>query len=816
MSDTEPLAAGRHWASPVPDHCDLLRDTALLAIRVGRRGCEVVTQPDPHEITLFQPATGFTEAFLLGNGTLGASVHGHVGVERIDLNLDTLWSGGPTAVAPDHRSHSVFQALRSAIETGAHAEADVAARRLQGTTWSQSYQPLGALHWEWTTDGRPRRYTRRLSLVDAEARIDADDAWSSLFVSAADGVLVGLCTGNTDGSLRFSSTHPHTERSFDDGDGVRWLLAEGRAPTQVLPDYVDHPEPVQYGTDDIDDKGTVAAGMGWALAVAETTGPAGSRLVIAAADSGFRGWSERPFGTTEHLVDRARERVAHALRRGYDDLRQRHRESHQELYSRGGIDLSGSRNSEAAAAAQYFNLGRYLLISSSRPGSQAANLQGIWNVDTRPAWSSNYTLNINTPMNYWGAEVANLPELHEPLLDLARDLAQAGQQTAANLYQATGAAAHHNTDIWRLTTPVPGEPEWSNWPSGLAWLSSHFAERGAFLGESESIHDAELAVTTAAAEFLDSLLVPSPQGLIVSPSTSPENTYIVGDERFAVTSGATMDQEFALSALEHLHSLELRGGNTEAAERLSNRVRRLARPGIDGDGLLTEWVHSFPPAEPGHRHLSHLYGVFPGDRVTINRDPVSFHAARAALDLRLAAGTGYTSWSQAWVLALAARFTDAQLASRSLSTLINDLSSASLLGLHPHDAWASGVVFQIDGNLGAIAGISEMLLQSHDDAISILPALPSTWSSGSFFGLRARGGTTVGATWSQGRLETITLRGTPGAAVDVETHDEIEWQRESQSPTPSLKSQNPHTHRARWEVRLADEGSRRLSAVGIH
>jgi alpha-L-fucosidase 2 len=722
-------------------------------------------------IDLDRPASLLHEAFLLGNGALGATVYGRPGVEEFGLNLDTVWSGGPSSDAPRAPRPGALEALRTAIAAGDHAQSDALARELQGEGWTESYQPLGRLLWRWGGHAKHSAYARRLDLASATARTESGGDVMESYVSAPDGVLVAeVATAGPLGDigLDFACPHPAEVVRFDDGD-TAWLVATGRAPSTALPNYVSDPDPVRYGEDAPDADGTVPAGMGWAV-VAAVTGDHAKRRLVATAVSGFRGHRERPSADLPALADEARARVRDALAMDPETLRRRHLEDYTAWFDRVRLDLSASNDPRADAAQRYFDFGRYLLISCSRPSTQAANLQGIWNADLRPGWSCNYTANINVQMNYWGAEATGLGELHEPLFDLARDLAEAGRGTAAAVYGADGATTHHNTDLWRFTEPVHGDPQWANWQFGLAWLAAHLGDRLDHRWDEDFARSTALPVTRAVAEFvLDQLT----DGL-VTPSTSPEHRFRDGDAIGTVTAGSAIDQELAAQSLHRYANLaEALGETGGLAARCRAALADLRLPGRDAAGRLAEWAGDLAPTELDHRHLSHLYGVFPGDRLTATAEPESFAAAKRALDFRLAHGSGYTGWSQAWVLCLAARFRDTGLAERAIGVLTGELSSPSLLDLHPLDGWPGGAIFQIDGNLGAIAGMAELLVQSHDGAISLLPALPASWSAGSVEGLRARGGHEVGLTWSEGRLNRAGIHcgatGTVAIEVDAGT-----------------------------------------------
>lgn len=716
-------------------------------------------QPDDRAISLERPADGFHEAFLLGNGSLGATVYGRPGVEEFDLNLDTVWSGGPGRAPSSEVRPGTLDELRTAIGHGDHQGADKLARDLQAQGWSESYQPLGRLVWRWGPDDVAGPYRRRLDLASATARVDTGSASMEAYVSAPDGVIVAESRGAVappDAALDFRSPHPGVDVTVSTVDGVEWLVAVGRVPSRVLPNYVAADDAVVYDGAAPAADGTVDAGMGWAVAAALTS----DRRLIASAASGFRGAGERPSADLAALAEEATARVRAALVREPADLRRRHVEDYSELFDRVRLDLSPSADPRATAAQRYFDLGRYLLISSSRPGTQAANLQGIWNVDVRPGWSSNYTTNINVEMNYWAAESTALPELHEPLFDLARDLAEAGRTTAQAVYGAAGATTHHNTDLWRFTEAVSGEPQWSNWQFGLAWVAAHVGDRLEYSWSDEFARSVALPVTRAVVEFaLDQLVEDSAGMLVVSPSTSPEHPFLAGGELGTVTAGSTLDQELAAEALDrYIRLAERLDVLDDLADRCRDARARLRLPTVDGAGRLHEWAQPLLPSEPDHRHLSHLYGAYPGTRITETATPAEYEAVRRALAYRLKHGSGYTGWSQAWVLCLAARLRDAELAERSVGVLVDELSSASLLDLHPHGAWPGGVIFQIDGNLGGAAGLAELLVQSHDGAVSLLPTLPPSWRSGSVRGLRARGDRTVDLAWESGTLRRARIR----------------------------------------------------------
>ncbi|MEE9095764.1 glycoside hydrolase family 95 protein [Pseudarthrobacter phenanthrenivorans] len=754
-----------------------------------------------NELELDKPASGFINAFPLGNGWLGATIHGRPRRERIDVNVDTFWSGGPLGEPSRQAAEGTLECLRAAIARADFATAEELSKALQGPGFSDSYQPLGWLDWEHANAG-DGEYRRVLDLESATATTSYHTAAGAVavtsFVSSVTGVIVLEASGEgvSEGRLAFHTDHPGVSiRTLDEAEG-QWLTATGRAPAHVTPNYVEDDNPVRYAMDAPDENGRVDRGMGFALvAVAQRTGPDSVRL-ISSAVSGFRGYGARPSADAAALASEAEERVRAAARRKTCDLLAEHTTDHRKYYKRSSLSISGDdrlQRERAARSERLFNFGRYLLISSSRPGTQAANLQGIWNTDVRPGWSCNYTTNINLQMNYWPAEVTGLSDMVEPLTELIIDLAKTGQPIAKQYYQAAGAAIHHNTDLWRFGTPVLGEPAYANWPSALMWLAAHLWERHKFDPSSPGARTKAKKVYDSVTRFaLDMLSEDSDGKLVFSPSTSPEHYFVLAQGgTAAVSAGSSIDQELVHETLQRYIALNAsEEADNPDPESLKDRATaalvKLRLPSIGSAGELLEWTDERQPGEPGHRHLSHLYGVYPGNRITRSKAPAEFEAARTALRLRLDAGSGYTGWSQSWVLCLAARLGDSSLAAKALDTLADELCSESLLDLHPHPEWPGGYIFQIDGNFGAVAGMAEMLVQSHDDRITLLPALPPDWTKGTATGLRTRGGHIIDLDWNNGHLTGCTiLAGKSGPlAIDIRVgqKDVIEIHDEGKAP----------------------------------
>jgi alpha-L-fucosidase 2 len=512
-----------------------------------------------------------------------------------------------------------------------------------------------------------------------------------------------------------------------------------------------------------------------------------SATILLCAATGFRGFDRLPDVSEDEIADRCQSTLDAASAKTYEDLCAAHVSDHRALFRRVSLDLGTTPASalstderlrrfadgpDPSLVALYFQYGRYLLMASSRPGTQAANLQGIWSEDVRPPWSSNYTLNINAQMNYWPAETANLPECHEPLFDLIAELATNGRTTAEVNYGCRGWVAHHNTDIWRSSASVGnwgwGEPNWAMWPMAGPWLCHHLWEHFAFSGDLEVLRDRAYPLMRGAAEFCLNWLIEDREGYLTScPSTSPENCFLSDGRRASVGSGSTMDLTLIRELFENcISATEALGLDSQFRSELTDALSRLRVPVISPSGLMQEFSEDFPEYEPGHRHVSHLVGIFPGGSSGQPASPELLAAASHSLDRRLAHGSGYTGWSAAWIAALRARLAEPEQAWTMLQKLLNNSTYPNLFDGHPLPNYSRGV-FQIDGNFGGTAAVAEMLLQSHGSEIVLLPALPADWRDGRVTGLRARGGFTIDIEWKDGVLSEATLRSSRDRSVRI-------------------------------------------------
>lgn len=805
-------------------------------------GDDDVEAGPPLVLRLDRPAGTWTDAFPVGNGRLGAMVHGGTDHERLQVNDDTCWSGAPLdgppqpvgPLGPDGAPGVVRRARELlAADDPRGAEAELA--RLQ-SGWVQAYQPLVDVLLDQPAAAGETGYRRTLDLatgvVTTTWRSAADVVWrQDVLVSHPDRVLLlertapvvgtapsrpgpaGVAPGDT--WVRLTSEHPWADApavaaAGEPGAHVAVVVATLDMPSHVLPDWVPGPDPVRYGGPAVHAAVALAVLVDGADASVDVVDGAvrvrGAHrvrvLLTSATDHDVATGAlhgDRARVTADALADLAR-----ALA-DVDAVAARHVADHRALMGRVTLDLDGDvpdlpldarlvRHARGAAdphlAVLAFQHGRYLTIAGSRPGTLPLNLQGIWNASVRPPWSSNYTININTEMNYWPTLVGDLAECHEPLLAWLDRLAAAGQGTARSLYGVRGWVAHHNSDPWCFTGPTgqgQDSASWSSWPLGGAWLARHVVDHHDWTGDDEVLRRHWPVVRGAAHAVLD-LLVELPDGTLgTSPATSPENHYLLPDGTpAAVSVSTTADLAIVRDLLEHVRRLapvaQDRDEDLRAA--VDGALERLPTERVAPDGRLAEWRTDVPDAEPTHRHQSHLYRVFPGTAIDPDTRPALAAAARRTLDAR---GPDSTGWSLAWRLALRARLQDADGVAALVTAFLHPVDADDAdLPATPAAAHRGGVYrsllcahppFQVDGNLGFTAGLAEALVQAHRRGpdgvreVHLLPALPSAWPSGRVGGLRLRGGLQLAElVWRDGRVVLAVLTSERDVVVDVRDH----------------------------------------------
>jgi alpha-L-fucosidase 2 len=710
-----------------------------------------------------QPARAWVEALPIGSGRLGAMVFGGVDSERLQLNEDTLWAGGP--YDPDNPAAlEALPEIRRLVFEGQYEQAhELANAQMMARPLTQMpYQTIGDLVLSFPSLATFEQYRRELRLDTAVARTTFVSGGVTFtreaFASPVDQVIVMRLSSDQPGRIGFDMTMRSPQEARTEVDDASTLVVRGR----------NHGDAGIEGALAFEARAHVTASGGStdAREGVVSVRDADSAIVLVAAATSYKNFGD----TTDDPATTTAAQIAATKRKSYQRLLADHVAEHQRLFRRVSIDLGTTsaaarptdqriRNSlqveDPQLAALYFQFGRYLLISCSRPGCQPANLQGLWNDSLTPPWGSKYTININTEMNYWPAEPANLAECVEPLVCLVEDLADKGARTAKVHYGARGWVTHHNTDLWRACAPVDG-PQWGLWPTGGAWLCAALWDHYDY-GRDEAYLARIYPLLRGAAEFfLDSLVEePKHRWLVTCPSISPENIHPHGT---SICAGPTMDQQIVRDLFLHcMQASEILGVDAALRERIGEARTRLAPHQIGAAGQLQEWLEDWDMQAPEihHRHVSHLYGLFPSGQITLQTTPDLAAAARKSLELR---GDEATGWGIAWRLNLWARLGEAEHCRRILGMLLGpERTYPNLFDAHPP--------FQIDGNFGGVSGICEMLLQSHLSVVHVLPALPGAWPSGSVRGLRARGGLGVDIVWKNGRLEETTLRGRPGTGL---------------------------------------------------
>ncbi len=719
-----------------------------------------------NQLWFAQPATNWNEALPIGNGRLGAMIFGDVTHERLQLNEESVWIGKPEDfVNPEARKS--LPKIRKLLFEGKYAAAQALAQRtmMGDKKTPSSYQTLGDLFLDFDHADEATNYKRTLDLETAIATVTYDVNTVSYtreyFSSAPAQAMVVRLSASQPAALSFAL------RLSRLGNKAKVLVANGAL---TMREHTGDGVGVKLVArlNVLNENGVVSVEDG----ILKVENATAVTLILTAATDYWGGDPEKIAG----------EQLKNASKDSFEKLKQKHISDYQKYFKR--VDFSLGKNefsdtpvdqrlqavrdgeADQSLIPLYFQFGRYLLISSSRPGGLPANLQGIWADGLNPPWDADYHININIQMNYWLAEVANLSEMHLPFIDFLEALRMDGRKTAKEMYGVDGAVAHFTTDAWHFTETY-GETQWAMWPMGLAWSAQHVWEHFLFTGDTTFLKNA-YPIMKDAAGFCVNFLVQDPltKKLVSGPSISPENTFKTSDGKVAtMVMGPTMDHMIIRDLLRNTKAASLLLQQDASFRKIIDKtLKQLAPTQLGSDGRIMEWTEEFEEAEPGHRHISHLFALHPGKEITRNT-PELLAAARKTIDQRLSNGGGHTGWSRAWIINFFARLHDGEAAHENLMALLKKSTLPNLFDTHPP--------FQIDGNFGAAAGITEMLLQSHANEVEILPALPLAWHEGHIKGICARGGFELDIEWQDGVLKSVRVLSKLGNTLVLRYQDEV-------------------------------------------